>query len=86
MVPRIPCELSELASDNPPINIKAHSKVRAFCFALIILLSCVWLRHPIPAISKLAATNRVLRILSTLRPGKNVSDSWPLSRDQTAAT
>jgi len=39
MVPRIPCELSELASDNPPINIKAHSKVRAFCFALIILLS-----------------------------------------------
>src|SRR5436305_293152 len=33
MVPRIPCELSELASDNPPINIKAHSKVRAFRFA-----------------------------------------------------
>jgi hypothetical protein len=48
MVPRIPCELSALASDNPPINIKAHSKVRAFCFALIILLSCVWLRHPNP--------------------------------------
>jgi hypothetical protein len=39
MVPRIPCERSEPASDNSPINNKAHSKVRAFCFAIIIL-SC----------------------------------------------
>jgi len=30
------------------MSIKTHSNVRAFCFALIILLSSVCLRHPIP--------------------------------------
>jgi acyl-CoA synthetase (AMP-forming)/AMP-acid ligase II len=36
MVPRIPCELSEPASDNSPTNIKAHSKARALRFATMI--------------------------------------------------
>jgi hypothetical protein len=76
MVPRIPCELNELASSNPPVNIKAHSTVRAFRFAFIIFLSCAWLcRANAAPHLEIARKIRVLRILSTRRPCKNVSDS-----------